>query len=116
MDLEWQQRERLHDGIKRGQQSENSSQWARLKGEEVAERNRYMNVDPYSSNRIRLRVPAGHNDYINASPIKLPTTSDGPDKYFIATQVGCQLLALVVELILTSARDRNKDPIATSGG
>jgi protein-tyrosine phosphatase len=90
MDLEWQQRERLHEGLKteEDQQAEKPSQWSRLKGEEVAERNRYMNVDPYSSNRIRLRVPEGQNDYINASPIRIPLTAGGPDKYFIATQVG----------------------------
>jgi protein-tyrosine phosphatase len=88
VDLEWQQRERLHEGMQSAQEAENISKWARMKGDEVVERNRYMNVDPYSSNRVRLRVPQGHNDYINASPIKLPVTGGGPEKYFIATQVG----------------------------
>ncbi|GAM83203.1 hypothetical protein ANO11243_011890 [Dothideomycetidae sp. 11243] len=34
-------------------------------------RNRYANVEPFTSNRIKLRVLEGGNDYINASPIIL---------------------------------------------
>lgn len=43
-------------------------------------RNRYMNVEPYARNRVKLKVAEGVNDYINASPIQL-----GRRKY-IATQ------------------------------
>lgn len=43
-------------------------------------RNRYMNVEPYAQNRIKLKVAEGVNDYINASPIQL-----GRRRY-IATQ------------------------------
>lgn len=43
-------------------------------------RNRYLNVEPYAQNRVRLRVNEGASDYINASPIQL-----GKRKY-IATQ------------------------------
>jgi protein-tyrosine phosphatase len=39
-----------------------------------------LNVEPYAQNRIKLRLPDGFNDYINASPIQL-----GERKY-IATQ------------------------------
>lgn len=39
-----------------------------------------MNVEPYAQNRIKLKVPDGVNDYINASPIQL-----GKRRY-IATQ------------------------------
>jgi protein-tyrosine phosphatase len=84
VDLEWQQRERLHTG---DNGDDETSQWARLRSDEVVARNRYFNVDPYMTNRVRLRVPDGHNDYINASPIKLLTTAKGEEKYFIATQV-----------------------------
>jgi protein-tyrosine phosphatase len=96
VDLEWQQRERLHEGMQSPQEAKNISKWARMKGDEVAERNRYMNVDPYSSNRIRLRVPEGQSDYINASPIKLPVTGGGPEKCFIATQVGESTCLLIM--------------------
>jgi hypothetical protein len=73
-----------------------------VSGDDVAKRNRYMNVDPFVNNRIRLKVPEGHSDYINASPIKLeqsiPDLDQGGDakialhteketKNFIATQV-----------------------------
>jgi len=43
-------------------------------------RNRYMNVEPYAQNRIKLRVNDGANDYINASPIQLGS------RRYIATQ------------------------------
>lgn len=43
-------------------------------------RNRYLNVEPYAQNRIRLKVGEGASDYINASPIVL-----GQRRY-IATQ------------------------------
>jgi len=50
-------------------------------------RNRYANVEPFSSNRILLKVPEGHSDYINASPIVLKSSKTGAVKRFIATQV-----------------------------
>ena len=46
-----------------------------------------MNVDPFVNNRVRLRVPEGHSDYINASPITLKQEATGKQKNFIATQV-----------------------------
>ena len=50
-------------------------------------RNRYANVDPYLNNRIRLKVPEGYSDYINASPIVLRSTKSDTVTNFIATQV-----------------------------
>jgi protein-tyrosine phosphatase len=89
-DLEWQERQRLLEGLKAFEQQEKGetveSPWLRLKGGEVALRNRYLNVDPYANNRVRLNVPADQNDYINASPIRLPT-STGEEKRYVATQV-----------------------------
>jgi protein-tyrosine phosphatase len=36
---------------------------------------RYVNIQPWQNNRVKLRVPEGEVDYINASPIVLhPTT------------------------------------------
>jgi len=90
IDLEWQQRNRLAQGLQ-APAPDTSSQWARVSGEDVAKRNRYMNVDPFVNNRVRLKVPEGHSDYINASPIKLKSIGaqapDQVDKFFIATQV-----------------------------
>jgi protein tyrosine phosphatase len=83
--------------------TEATAQWTRVSGDEVAKRNRYLNVDPFVNNRIRLKVPEGHCDYINASPIKLEQTvstvemtgdsgettqeEEPLEKHFIATQV-----------------------------
>ncbi|KAH9809289.1 Y phosphatase-domain-containing protein, partial [Teratosphaeria destructans] len=54
--------------------------FARLTGDAVAARNRYLNVEPYADNRVKLNVAHGANDYINASPIVLGT------RRYIATQ------------------------------
>jgi len=36
---------------------------------------RYVNIQPWQNNRVRLRVPEGEVDYINASPIVLRPTN-----------------------------------------
>lgn len=46
-----------------------------------AARNRYINVFPWNSTRVKLQVLADHSDYINASHIDL-----GPTSKFIASQ------------------------------
>ncbi|KAF2018313.1 hypothetical protein BU24DRAFT_343309 [Aaosphaeria arxii CBS 175.79] len=82
-DLEWQQRERL---LPNGRAVSPTSQWAKCTGPEVAQRNRYVNVDPYQNNRVKLQVPEGYSDYINASPIVLESTKTKKITRFIATQ------------------------------
>lgn len=62
------------------QKASQSSRWARLSGDHIAARNRYLNVEPFITNRIKLQVADGVNDYINASPIRLG------DRRYIATQ------------------------------
>ena len=66
---------------------EDPSQWAKCTGEEVMNRNRYANVEPYQANRVKLQVPEEYNDYINASPIVLESTKSKTATKFIATQV-----------------------------
>ncbi|KAF2869077.1 protein-tyrosine phosphatase-like protein [Massariosphaeria phaeospora] len=85
IDLEWEQRKRL---VQTAQTSDSDppSQWARCSGEAVAVRNRYANVDPYQSNRVKLSVPEGQSDYINASPIVLESTKSKTILKYIATQ------------------------------
>ena len=63
------------------------SQWAPCTGEHVKVRNRYVNVEPYGSNRVRLHVPEGQNDYINASSVVLQSTRSDKVLTYIATQV-----------------------------
>jgi protein-tyrosine phosphatase len=82
IDLEWQQRHRLAQG----RQADTVSQWALLSGDDIASRNRYANIEVFANNRVKLKVPDGHSDYINASPIKLRSTKSGTEKSFIATQ------------------------------
>ncbi|KAF3763651.1 hypothetical protein M406DRAFT_14999, partial [Cryphonectria parasitica EP155] len=50
--------------------------WARVTGDHLRKLDRYMNIQPWQNNRVRLRVPAGKQDYINASPISLSYASD----------------------------------------
>ena len=83
--LEMAQVERLRDSTQAGA-SEEAPKWARCFGEDYANRNRYINVDPYQSNRVHLEVPDGHFDYINASPIVLETTKSATELKYIATQ------------------------------
>ncbi|GAB7333444.1 hypothetical protein MBLNU13_g05046t2 [Cladosporium sp. NU13] len=80
IDLEWQQRDRLLAGAQQPTGSDQPSQWSRLTGDVITARNRYLNVEPFAQNRIKLNVGEGVNDYINASPIQL-----GKRRY-IATQ------------------------------
>ncbi|GAB1730597.1 hypothetical protein NU195Hw_Modified_252t1 [Hortaea werneckii] len=91
IDLEWAQRNRLLAGSQTPPSADASttpatasppaSQWHCITNDPaVAERNRYMNVEPYASNRVKLNVAEGVCDYINASPITL-----GKRRY-IATQ------------------------------
>ena len=69
------------------QATESPSPWLRVSGEDVMRRNRYINVDPFVSNRVKLRVRQGQSDYINASPILLKSSKSGMLKEYIATQV-----------------------------
>lgn len=56
------------------------------------DRDRYEGLPPFEHNRVRLTVPEGQNDYINASYISLGTLKDIRSSAFrfIATQVGEQ--------------------------
>ncbi len=60
--------------------------WVRVTGSHLKKLDRYMNIQPWDHNRVRLKVPEGHVDYINASPIVLTTTAPShvsrpPDRY-----------------------------------
>jgi protein-tyrosine phosphatase len=48
-------------------------EWARLDPDPVLDR--YNNIHPWANNRIKLHVPEGFNDYINASLVTLVSTS-----------------------------------------
>lgn len=57
--------------------------WARVKGAHLKSLDRYINIQPWQNHRVKLRVPEGQVDYINASPITLtpsprPATDSRP--------------------------------------
>jgi protein-tyrosine phosphatase len=81
------QLERLRDAAHaQASGADDSYEYARCNTEEYAARNRYANVDPYQANRVRLDVPDGHNDYINASPVVLVSSKSQTALKYIATQ------------------------------
>ena len=49
---------------------------------------RYSNIKPWNHNRIRLQVPDGELDYVNASTVLMPSPTDSshPPLRFIAMQ------------------------------
>ncbi|KAI5297838.1 hypothetical protein KEM56_004502, partial [Ascosphaera pollenicola] len=53
---------------------------------EMASRDRYSNVVPFANSRVRLRVPEGQCDYINASPIQLQEEGSDQTWKYIAAQ------------------------------
>ncbi|KAI5284610.1 hypothetical protein KEM54_001200, partial [Ascosphaera aggregata] len=64
-----------------------SHPYAVLQGNpEVASRDRYSNVVPFANSRIKLKVPEGQCDYINASPITLKDEDSTNTYKFIAAQ------------------------------
>ena len=48
------------------------------RSETVISRNRYGNIQPWDPSRVRLRMPIGGSDYINASPISLKCHTSTP--------------------------------------
>ncbi|KAF1946471.1 hypothetical protein EJ02DRAFT_336203 [Clathrospora elynae] len=83
--LDWTQLDRYRESAQ-ALGAEQPNKWARCMGEDYASRNRYANVDPYQANRVRLDVPEGQFDYINASPIVLTLSKSGTALRYIATQ------------------------------
>ena len=88
-DLVWLERQRIAQAMRNPAPD---FRWARVQGPHLKTLDRYMNIQPWQNHRIKLRVPEGHVDYINASPITLtpsprpatdshPGESREPDRY-----------------------------------
>lgn len=89
-EIVWLERKRVLEAT---QNPSRDFRWARVNGKELRDLDRYRNIQPWYNNRIKLKVPEGKVDYINASPIVLNptavTTADGessnntqePDRY-----------------------------------
>jgi protein-tyrosine phosphatase len=88
-ELNWDERIRTVAG----QRTDNSAQsrWSTFKqtdGEERGFMDRYLNIRPWNHNRVKLQVPEGQFDYVNASTVTLESPSDGsrPPLRYIAMQ------------------------------
>ena len=62
-----------NDRLAASKDAPEDSEWARLNPDPVLDR--YNNIHPWANNRVILQVPEGVNDYINASPVTLTSTS-----------------------------------------
>ncbi|KAI1773332.1 phosphatases II [Hypoxylon cercidicola] len=86
IDLTWAERMRVQDSLSNPSPS---YQFARVDSIEVKRLDRYANIQPWANNRVKLQVPEGQQDYINASPIVLrsPCYPDAkPPHRYIAMQ------------------------------
>lgn len=71
-DIQWMERDRMLQSVTN---SSPDFRWARVTGDHLRKLDRYMNIQPWQNNRVRLCVPAGKQDYINASPISLTSSA-----------------------------------------
>lgn len=114
IDLEWQQRHRMAAGTNHSSSDDDTpSPWSRVDGSaqpDIMRRNRYLNVEPFASNRVRLRVPKDKLDYINASPIVLKQTVSGVEKRYIATQGPKDETTSHMWLMLLAETGHDSDP------
>ncbi|TGJ87460.1 hypothetical protein E0Z10_g1279 [Xylaria hypoxylon] len=69
-ELAWRERLRSQQGL---QNPSPNFQFARVLSPETKILDRYANIQPWANNRVRLPVPEGKLDYINASPIASPS-------------------------------------------
>ena len=88
-DLNWDERTRLAIGT--GKDGGANSRWEIYQQSESDGKcimDRYANIKPWSQNRVKLAVPEGQFDYVNASHIVLPSPSDPgrPPLKYIAMQ------------------------------
>lgn len=84
MELECMQNERFTESF---MNQDEDSKWRLDDSPEVTSRNRYSNIAAWEYNRVKLKVPPKHCNYINASQIALHSRKDGSVKRYICTQV-----------------------------
>lgn len=70
-EIVWMERNRVMLGI---QNPTPSFRWAHVAGDH-RKLDRYMNIQPWENNRVRLRVAPGQQDYVNASPVTLTSVA-----------------------------------------
>ncbi|MCJ1251237.1 hypothetical protein MMC30_008468 [Trapelia coarctata] len=82
-EIGWQQQMRIASARTN---KDSSSPWAQDTSKEARLRNRYADIWPWANSRVRLKVPQGESDYINASPILLCCSKTSDERRYIATQ------------------------------
>ncbi|KAF3059260.1 Receptor-type tyrosine-protein phosphatase O [Daldinia childiae] len=85
-DLNWTERFRLQESL---HNPSPNFKFARVTTPETKILDRYANIQPWANNRVKLQVPDGQLDYINASPITLRSLLDPqskPPHHYIAMQ------------------------------
>lgn len=60
--------------------------WSRFNSTETMNRDRFNDIFVWKKNRVPLRVPEEHCDYVNASPIELRSKMTGEETKYIAMQ------------------------------
>lgn len=88
-DLNWDERIRLTKGHPNN--ANYDWKWGMFKQPEIHEKgmmDRYINIKPWNHNRVKLAVPAGSLNYVNASSITVESPSDTsrPPLRYIAMQ------------------------------
>ena len=81
----------------------------------IRQRNRYADIYPWAASRIRLKVPEGGCDYINASPISLCCSKTGQESRYIAAQVTPALMNVALLPCLTLFRGQKHLASTTFG-
>ncbi|KAK1248440.1 hypothetical protein MKX08_006660 [Trichoderma sp. CBMAI-0020] len=86
-ELTWAERVRVSQGMRDDGQAD--PRWTLYRHVDTYEKmDRYVNIKPWAYNRVKLRVPEGEVDYVNASAITLSSPSDPskPPLRYIAMQ------------------------------
>lgn len=74
------------DRVRASRNTTESSPWARLHPTETLNRDRFNDIFVWKGNRVPLRVPENHCDYVNASPIQVSSACNVQLTNYIAMQ------------------------------
>ncbi|KAF6802165.1 Receptor-type tyrosine-protein phosphatase O [Colletotrichum sojae] len=87
-EIVWLERNRLAAGM--APDADENCKWGSYKQTDLTRgvQDRYFNIKPWNHNRIKLRVPEGELDYVNASTVSLssPSNKDLPPLRYVAMQ------------------------------
>ncbi|KAJ3472270.1 hypothetical protein NLG97_g11133 [Lecanicillium saksenae] len=86
-DIQFEEADRIQQA---GRPTDEASKWAFNHSGSSSSKSpmdRYSNIRPWNHNRVKLNVPDGAPDYVNASPIAVPASNDEAPTYkYVAMQ------------------------------